>query len=187
VKTMQVLTGSRRDLQESLTMVNTPTKNELKAQYGGGTLLFDALSDASKDVMKKQQGRKALIVLSDGGENGSNATLKEAVEEAQRSNTLIYTILFTDGGFGSDFGKRVMQRLAKETGGGYFEVSKKMTIDQVYAQIEEDLRNQYSIGYVSDHPAVISEFRKIQLNVKRPGVTINARDRYWAGPSGNTP
>jgi len=78
----------------------------------------------------------------------------------------------------------VMQRLAKETGGGYFEVSKKMTIDQVYAQIEEDLRNQYSIGYVSDRPATISEFRRIQLTAKRLGATVNARDRYWAGPSG---
>ncbi len=183
VKTMQRLTGSRSDLQESLRMVNTPTKKELQSQYGGGTLLFDALSDASKEVMKNQQGRKALIVLSDGGENGSNATLTEAVQEAQRTNTLIYTILFTDGGFGSDFGKRIMQRLAKETGGSYFEVSKKMTIDQVFSQIEEDLRSQYSIGYVSDHPAVISEFRRIQLTAKRPGLTVNARDRYWAGPS----
>jgi VWFA-related protein len=185
VKTMQLLTGSRSDLQESLRMVNTPTKKELQAQYGGGTLLYDALSDASKEVMKKQQGRKALIVLSDGGENGSNATLTDAVQEAQRTNTLIYTILFTDGGFGSDFGKRVMQRLAKETGGSYFEVSKKLTIDQVFAQIEEDLRSQYSIGYVSDKPAQISEFRKIQLTVKKPGLTVNARDRYWAGPQGS--
>jgi VWFA-related protein len=183
VKTMQPLTGARSDLQESLRMVNTPTKKELQSQYGGGTLLYDALSDASKEIMKKQEGRKALIVLSDGGENGSNATLTDAVQEAQRTNTLIYTILFTDGGFGSDFGKRVMQRLAKETGGSYFEVSKKLTIDQVFAQIEEDLRSQYNIGYVSDRPAQISEFRRIQLAVKKPGLTVNARDRYWAGPS----
>jgi VWFA-related protein len=182
VKTKQALTGSRADLQESLRMVNTPTKKELQSQYGGGTLLFDALSDASKEIMKNQQGRKALIVLSDGGENGSNATLSDAVQEAQRTNTLIYTILFTDGGFGSELGKRIMQRLAQETGGSYFAVSKKLTIDQVFAQIEEDLRSQYSIGYVSDHPAVISEFRKIQLIAKRAGATVNARDRYWAGP-----
>jgi VWFA-related protein len=187
VKTMQVLTGSRSDLQESLRMVDTPTKNELRSQYGGGTLLYDALSDASKEVMRTQQGRKALIVLSDGGENGSNATLKEAVQEAQRTNTLIYTILFSDGGMGSDFGKRIMQRLAKETGGSYFEVSKKMTIDQVYAQIEEDLRNQYSIGYVSDLPVTISEFRNIQLTVKKAGLTVNARNRYWAGARGTMP
>ena len=101
VKTKQGLTGSRAELQESLRLVDTPTKNELRSQYGGGTLLFDAISDASKEVMKTRQGRKALIVLSDGGDNGSNATLADAVQEAQRTNTLVYTILFTDGGYGS--------------------------------------------------------------------------------------
>jgi len=184
VKTMQILTGSRADLQESLRMVNTPTRAQLNAQYGGGTLLYDALSDACKEIMKTRQGRKALIVLSDGGENGSNATLNDAIQEAQRTNTLIYTIIYSDGGFGSDLGKRIMERLAKETGGSCFEVSKKLTVEQVYAQIEEDLRSQYSIGYVSDKPAAISEFRKIQIAVKRPGLSVNARDRYWAGPSG---
>ena len=183
VRTKQVLTSSRSELQESLRLVDTPTRDELRSQYGGGTLLYDAISDASKEVMKNQQGRKALVILSDGGENGSNATLAEAVQEAQRTNTLIYTILFTDGGFGSDIGKRIMLRLAKETGGSYFEVSKKLSIDQVYAQIEEDLRSQYSIGYVSDRPAAISEFRKLQLTVKKPGLSVNSRDRYWAGPN----
>ena len=138
--------------------------------------------DASQDIMNKQQGRKALIVLSDGGENGSDATLADAVEAAQRAETLIYTILFSDGGFGSGEGRSIMQRLAKETGGGYFEVSKKLTIDQVFALIQEDLRSQYSIGYVSDRPAQIAEFRKIQLTVKRPGLIVQSRDRYWAGP-----
>ena len=183
VRTKQVLTSSRSELQESLRLVDTPTRDELRSQYGGGTLLYDAISDASKEVMKNQQGRKALVILSVGGENGSNATLAEAVQEAQRTNTLIYTILFTDGGFGSDIGKRIMLRLAKETGGSYFEVSKKLSIDQVYAQIEEDLRSQYSIGYVSDRPAAISEFRKLQLTVKKPGLSVNSRDRYWAGPN----
>ena len=183
VRTKQVLTSSHKDLYSSLTQVNTPTREELRSQYGGGTLLFDAISDASKEIMKKQQGRKALILLSDGGENGSNATLASAVQEAQRAETLIYSILFTDGGYGSDQGKRIMERLSKSTGGSYFEVSKKLTIDQVFALIEEDLRSQYSVGYLSDRPAEISEFRRIQLTVKRPGLTVNSRDRYWAGPS----
>jgi VWFA-related protein len=183
VRTMQPLTNSRADLQESLRMVNTPTREELRSQYGGGTLLFDAVSDACKEVMNKQQGRKALIILSDGGDNGSNATLASAVQEAQRANTLIYTILFTRGGFGGNIGKRTMQRLAEQTGGSYFAVTKKLSIDQVFAAIEQDLRNQYSIGFVSDKPAQVSEFRKLQLTTKRPGLTVRARDRYWAAPA----
>jgi len=180
VQTRQPLTGSRRDLNQSLAYVDTPTRNQLRSQYGGGTLLFDSIVDASQDIMKKQQGRKALIVLSDGGENGSDATLSDAIEAAQRAETLIYTILFSDGSYGSNPG--IMQRLAKETGGGYFEVSKKLTIDQVFALIQEDLRSQYGIGFVSDRPAPVSEFRKIQLTLKRPGLVVQSRDRYWAGP-----
>jgi VWFA-related protein len=180
VQTRQPLTGSRRDLSQSLAYVDTPTRNQLRGQYGGGTLLFDSVVDASQDGMKKQQGRKALIVLSDGGENGSDASITDAIDAAQRAETLIYTILFSDGSYGSNPG--IMQRLAKETGGGYFEVSKKLTIDQVFALIQEDLRSQYSIGYVSDRPPVVSEFRKIQLTVKRPALVVQSRDKYWAGP-----
>jgi VWFA-related protein len=182
VQTRQPLTGSRRDLDQALTLVDTPTRNQLRNQSGGGTLLFDAITDASQETMTKQQGRKALIVLSDGGDNGSDATLSDAIEAAQRAETLIYAILFTDGGFGSSEGRHIMEQLAKETGGSFFEVSKKLGIDQVFALIEEDLRSQYSLGYVSDRPAPIAEFRKLQLTVKRPGLIVQSRDRYWAGP-----
>jgi VWFA-related protein len=182
VQTRQALTGSYIDLNRALTMVDTPTRNQLRSQYGGGTLLYDALVDASQDIMKSQQGRKALIVLSDGGENGSDATLNDVIDAAQRAETLIYAILYTDGGFGSGAGRNIMQRLAQDTGGSYFEVSKKLSIDQVYALIEEDLRSQYSLGYVSDRPAKGAEFRRIQLTVKRPGMVVHSRDRYWAGP-----
>jgi VWFA-related protein len=180
VQTKQPLTSSRRDLGEALAYVDTPTRRQLQSQYGGGTLLFDSIVDASNDIMKKQTGRKALMVLSDGGENGSDASLTDAIEAAQRAETLIYTILFSDGSYGANPG--IMQRLAKETGGGYFEVKKNLTIDQVFALIEEDLRSQYSIGYVSDKPPVISEFRKIQLVLKKSGLVVQSRDKYWAGP-----
>ena len=59
-------------------------------------------------------------------------------------------------------------------------LSKKYGIDQIYASIQDELRSQYSLGYVSDKPVVISEFRKIQLTVKRPGLVVQSRDRYWA-------
>lgn len=183
VQTRQPLTGSRQALDSALAYVDTPTRNQLRSQFGGGTLLFDAIVDASREVMKTQHGRKALIILSDGGENGSDATLSDAIEEAQRAETLIYAILYSDGGFGSGEGRSIMQRLAKETGGSFFEVSKKLTVDQVFALIQEDLRSQYSIGYVSDRPAPEAQFRRIQLTVKRPGLIVNSRDRYWAGPS----
>jgi VWFA-related protein len=180
VQTRQPLTSSRRDLDQALAFVDTPSRAQLRNQYGGGTLLFDAVVEASDDTMKKQKGRKALIVMSDGGENGSDAAITDAIDAAQRAETLIYSIFFSDGSYGNS--RSIMQRLAKETGGGYFEVSKKLTIDQVFALIQEDLRSQYSVGYVSDKPATVQEFRRVQLTLKRPGLVAQSRDRYWALP-----
>ena len=141
----------------------------------GGTSLYDAVFLASDDVLRKQQGRKAVIVLSDGVDNASKTSLTGAVESAQRADTLVYSILFADeeeqrfSGFGPVFGpgmgrgggrgrgrmpqgarpdgKKVLERISKETGGAFFEVSKKFPLDAIYKRIEEELRSQYSLGY----------------------------------------
>lgn len=124
VLTRQELTSSRRDLEQSLPFVDTPSRNELQSQRGGGTLLFDAVVRASREIMSGQRNRKAMIILSDGGDNGSDETLTSAIEAAQRADTLIYSILFADpgysGGYGAGEGRTAMQRLAKETGGSFF-------------------------------------------------------------------
>jgi VWFA-related protein len=181
VQTRQPLTSSRARLGEALAFVDSPSRRELQTRSGGGTLLYDAVVQASEDVMQKQHGRKALIFLTDGVDNGSDATLATAIDAAHRADTLIYAILFSEGGFGGRDGKGVLTRLAKETGGAYFEVSKKLGIDQIFGIIQEDLRTQYSIGYVSDRPATVQEFRRIQLTTKRPNLLVQARDRYWTG------
>ncbi len=178
VQFRQPLTTSRRELDAALAFVETPTRAQLLNQSGGGTLLYDAVVTASKDVMKSQQGRKALIVLSDGEDFGSDSRLSDAIESAQRADTLIYAILFSDSN--SAEGRRAMMRMAKETGAGFFEVSKKQGIEQVFDLIQDELRSQYSLGYVSDIPVRISEFRKIQLTAKPKNLIVQARDRYWA-------
>jgi VWFA-related protein len=184
VQTRQILTSSRQQLEKTLPFVDTPTRRELRSQDGGGTRLYDAVVQASEDVLKAQKGRKALIILSDGGENGSEATIDEAIDAAHRADALIYTILYADAGYVSfgPGGRGIMNQLAKETGGGHYEVSKKTPIDQVYSLIEEDLRSQYSLGYVpAVDPSVpqTSGYRRIQLTVKRPGLVVQTRDRYW--------
>jgi VWFA-related protein len=174
---------------------------------GAGTLLYDAVFLASDEVIKKQQGRKALIVLSDGVDRGSQETLETAIMTAQRADTVIYAIYFSGedsfqspfghgGGFGGrgggmgrggggrfpqeerPDGKKVLERISKETGGRMFEVSKKEPIDQVFSAIEEDLRNQYSIGYT---PAsdVQPGYHKLQLTTKQKDMTVQARDGYY--------
>ena len=188
VITRQPLTSSLKPLYEILPYVDTPTRKELvQSNTNAGTLLYDAIVKASNDIMKPLEGRKALIVMSDGVDVGSDASLNDAVEAAQKADTLVYSIEFSDatyyGGFGEGgVGKRALMKLAGETGGGYFEVSKKVTIEQIYSTIEHELRNQYSIGYVSDKPCTVSEFRKIQLTTRQKGQVVQARSEYWARP-----
>jgi VWFA-related protein len=182
----QGLTSSRKQLEEILAYVDTPTRNELRQQTGGGTLLYDAIVEASNKVLRDQKNRKAMVVLSDGDDHGSSATLTEAIEAAQRADTLVYSILFADSSplahfpFGGEDGKGVLMRLSKETGASFFEVSKKQGIDQIYQALQEELRSQYSLGFISDKPNEISEFRALKLSTKQKGLVVQSRDRYWA-------
>jgi VWFA-related protein len=179
VQMRQPLTSSRKKLDDSLSLVDTPPMKDLRMQGdAGGTLLYDAIVEASNKTMKSLHGRKALMVLSDGDDNGSENSVSAAIEAAQRSDTLIYSILYSD--VGSHGGRTSMMRMAKETGGGYFEVSKKLPISQIYAVIEDELRSQYNLGYVSDEPVHISEFRKLRLTTSQKSLIVQARDKYWA-------
>ena len=180
VQTRQGLTSSRRKLGEALAFVDTPTRRELTEQSGGGTLLFDAVVEASNKITSKQTGRKALILLTDGVDHGSAGGVQEAVDAAQKADTLIYSILFADGGFSGENGRRPLMRMSHDTGGGFFEVTKRQSIEQIFGVIEDELRGQYNIGYVSDEPVRISEFRKIALSTVKKNFTVQARDRYWA-------
>jgi len=181
----QTLTTSFGKLSEALAWVDTPTRREIIEQQGGGTLLYDALLKASA-VMKEQTDRKALIVLTDGVDVGSDSSLADAIEAAQRADTLVYSILFSDPGaygylsFGHKDGRSVLTRLSHETGGGFFEVSKRQTIQRIFAAIQEELRSQYNLGFVSDQPVRISEFRKLQLAARQKGMVVQARGEYWA-------
>jgi VWFA-related protein len=185
VRMRQKLTSSRRDLSEALAFVETPSYNQLRTQTGGGTLLYDAVVTAAEDVMRNQKGRKAVIVLSDGVDTGSDTNLAAAVDASIRSDMLVYSILFSDAGYYGPFGgghegRGALERLAQGTGGGFFEVSKKQTIDQIFDILQAELRSQYSLGFVSDRPVDISEFRKIELSVKQKGFVVQAQNRYWA-------
>jgi VWFA-related protein len=176
--------------------------------HGGGTLLYDAVYLASDELMKKQTGRKALIVLSDGDDRGSKETLLTAIETAQRADTIIYSILFKDdedhsfgGGFGGRGGmgghhggpggrgrypqeprvdgKKILEQMSRETGGRLFEVSGKQTVEKLYAQIEEDLRNQYSLGYTPDRTDPGQGFHKISVKTKQKDLVVHAREQYY--------
>ncbi|MBZ5592547.1 MAG: VWA domain-containing protein [Acidobacteriia bacterium] len=217
VELLEDLTSSRKKLESALTSIETPQPQQRGGggggypgsrgggHRGGGTKLYDAVLLASDEIMKKQHGRKALIVLSDGVDNGSKVSLTSAIETAQRADTMVYSILFADeegygqrgGGFGGGGmgrrggyprsrypqsrpdGKKILEQISKETGGGFFEVSKKLPVDQIYSRLEEELRNQYSLGYTPDKAD--PGFHKISLTVKQKGLIVQARDGYYAG------
>jgi VWFA-related protein len=160
--------------------------------------------------MKKQQGRKALVVLTDGVDRGSKETLLESIETAQRSDTIVYCILFADkegfgdhGGFGGPRmagggmggrgggyprrtqesrpdGKKVLEQISRESGGHFFEVSKKETIDKIYAAIDEELRNQYSLGYTPVKSDTSVGYHKLQLTVKPKDLQVQSRDGFYS-------
>jgi VWFA-related protein len=172
--------------------------------HGGGTLLYDAVYLAGDDLMSKQQGRKALIILSDGVDHGSRVGITTAIETAQRADTVVYSILFKDSeGFGGGAvsmgpfgngrrgagrgpqeervdGKKILEQISKETGGRLFEVSKKETVEKIYAEIEEELRNQYSLGYTPDKNTGAG-YHKLHVTTKQKEFVVQARDGYYSG------
>jgi VWFA-related protein len=217
---LQDLTNSKDKLERALDQLELPQdgRPQMRRSGGGGypgggggggrqagTTLYDAILLASDELMKKQVGRKAFILLTDGVDNGSKVRLFEAIESAQRADTLVYSIYFTGqesqpqqpfsigmgggrrrgGGYPPrqtgerTDGKKILQQISRETGGGYFEVSKKLPIDQIYDRIEEELRNQYSLGYTSDKPDAGTAFRHIAVNVKNKGMIVQTRQGYY--------
>ena len=154
-----------------------------------GTALYDAIVFAARRIAG-QPGRKALLVLSDGYDTSSSASLAAAVETAQRADVLVYSIRFLDRDVfafeipasqgGSPVpreGRKALERIARETGGGFFDLTAEETLAKIYARIEDELRNQYSLGItpVSDRPG----YRKIRVVLKRKGLTVHARDGYF--------
>jgi VWFA-related protein len=218
VELLQDITSSRQKLQSALALLETPRPDqEARANSPGsrpaaprrggrGTLLYDAVYLASNEVMMKQVGRKALIVLSDGVDRGSKETLASAIEAAQRADTLVYSVLFKDeqtygsragmGGMGRmgrrgaggrrypqaapPNGKKILEQISRKTGGRLFEVSKKQPIEWIYDHIEEELRNQYNLGYTPDRANAGPGYHKITLTTKEKHLIVQARDGYFA-------
>ena len=220
VELLQDLTSSKKQLQSALSQLEVVPPRQMQRRFspdswqsgggsrgGGGTVLYDAILLASDEVMKKQSGRKALVVLSDGVDHGSKVTLTDAIASAQHADTLVYSIYFEGeegGGYypgygrrgmgrrggmgipmpipteGSLDGKKVLGRISKETGGALFEVSNKQPIEKTFGEIQDELRNQYSLGYTPDKTDAAPGYRKIRVTVDQKGLVVQARDGYYA-------
>jgi VWFA-related protein len=240
IELLQDLTSDHAKLEKAVGLIDVqpsvesvPTSDQgsgsHRGGHGAGTKLYDAIFLACDEITKKQTGRKAIVVLTDGEDRGSQETVNSAIESAQKAETVVYTIYIgghedRDSGFngprdddpmdrrypgggypggrypgggypgggypgGSRYprqqdnrpnGKKILQRIAQETGGRYFEAKKKDSVDDIYAQIAEELRTQFMLGYTPPKDQT-SGYHSIQLTAKKKDLAVQTRTGYYSG------
>jgi VWFA-related protein len=154
-----------------------------------GTLLYDAVYLAAHDKLRQEAGRKILVILTDGGDQGSQETLKSSIEAAQKANAIVYVILIADrgfyggGGFGinlADTGARDMQQLASETGGRVINVGNNgRKLEDAFDQIQDELRTQYLLSYTPTNLKADGTFRNLKIACGKDQ-KVQARKGYYA-------
>jgi VWFA-related protein len=158
-----------------------------------GTLLYDAVFLAANDKLRQEAGRKILVMLTDGGDQGSQETLKSATEAAQKANAIVYVILIADhgfygGGFNlADSGARDMEKLAGDTGGRVINVGNNgKRLEDAFQQIQDELRTQYLATYTPTNPKADGTYRKIDLACGK-GLKVQTRKGYYAIAAADAP
>jgi VWFA-related protein len=154
-----------------------------------GTLLYDAVYLAANEKLAHEVGRKAMILLTDGEDQGSQERIQDAIEAAQKADAIVYVILIADRGFyyqsGMGYsGESEMRKLTEQTGGRVIDVGNRADkLTQAFQQIANELRTQYLLGYTPTNQKRDGSFRKIAIKTKSD-YKIQARRGYYApGPS----
>ena len=191
VELLQDFTGSLTLLQRGLNELHVEVPmsgvhpNPTGTQAQTSTALYDAVFLAADEMFRNQVGRKAVIVISDGFDVGSKVSLKRAIEAAQRNDIVVYSIQYLDRHFAAygymmqGQGLGALKRMARETGGGFFSISRRERLGAIFEQIEDEMRSQYSIGYTPKREPAGSGFRKINIKSTRKGMKIQARNGYY--------
>src|SRR5581483_4379115 len=199
VDLLQDFTGNVRKLKAALESVRINSGGQavvsgIPGQGGGpvptigtpkGTLLYDAVYLAAHDEMAQQVDRKAMILLTDGQDQGSQYRIRDAIEAAQKADTIVYVLLCADRGFygfGGYSGEGDMKKLTAETGGRVIAVGNKLEkLKAAFDQISQELRCQYNIGYVPTNKVKDGSFRRVEIRCKQ-GYKIQSRSGYFAMP-----
>jgi VWFA-related protein len=143
-----------------------------------GTALYDAIYLACGDKLNGEAGRKALVIVTDAEDEGSKVRLEEAIEAAQRTDTVIHILLVVDPRYGGNAG--VGHKLAEETGGRMISVRSERNIEEAFDQISEELRSQYTLGYYPSNNNKDGKFRKIKVDLSNNELKVLARKGYYA-------
>ena len=156
-----------------------------------GTLLYDAVYLASNEKMHQEAGRKAMIILTDGEDQGSKSKINDAINAAQKSNVIVYVILIADrgfyGGFGMGYwGYSAMKKLSEETGGRLIDVGNNgKKLEAAFQQIEDELRTQYVASYTPSNSKLDGVFRHLAVECRGDGLKVQVRKGYFASPPEN--
>jgi VWFA-related protein len=191
VELLQDFTADHRRLARAIddTVINGGGRGVMPGPFptssGGGTHLHDAVYLSARELLKNEVGRKVLVLLTDGEDQGSKVKLSDAVEAAQKSDTIIYSVVITDRAFywgqGMGFsGDSILRKYADETGGRVIEVSRAKDTAQAFQEIAEELRTQYQLGYSPRNAKHDGSFRKIKVKVRGHDYKVQARRGYYS-------
>jgi len=191
---LQDYTNSARLLQDGLAQLRVssgvsgihpgpvPTMSQPR-----GTVLYDAVYLAANEKLRPEVGRKIIVLITDGVDQGSKLSIKDAIEASQKADTVIYSIDYSDpsayGGGMMVFGHvsdSALRQMSDETGGRVFKVDRKHTLDDVFQQLQDEMRSQYAIGYTPTNPNKDGGFRKLDVRVGDKNLKVQARKGYYA-------
>jgi VWFA-related protein len=152
-------------------------------QNAPGTLLYDAVYLSAHDMLSKEVGRKAMVLLTDGQDEGSRLKIQDAIEASQKADSIVYVLLCADRGFYGGIGysgESEMRKLTEQTGGRVINVGHNFDkLRDAFDQIAAELRSQYNIGYTSTNPKMDGTYRKLEIKSKQ-NYKIQSRAGYYA-------
>ena len=156
-------------------------------QNQAGTVLWDAVYLAANERLRSEAGRKVIVVITDGVDTGSKTTRDQAIREAQLADTVVYSVYYTDPGayggglvFGGGGGEGELKKLSDETGGRVLKVDRKNTLDDLFREIQEEMRSQYAIAYSPTNPKKDGSYRKLEFKMANKDQKVQARKGYYA-------
>lgn len=150
-----------------------------------GTVLYDAVYLAATEMLAREVGRKAIVLITDGVDQGSRLKLEQAIEGAQKADTVIYSIYYVDpsayygrGIFGVS--NAALRKMSEETGGRLFKVDRKNGLPEIFDQLQQEMRSQYSIGFTPASDRKDGSFRRLDVRARDKNLKVQARKGYYA-------
>jgi len=187
IAVLQELTPSKERLQAALERAGPgalpPVDPQIRPR--GGTRLYDALTLVASQKLQKLPGRKTIILITDGLDNGSIANIAKAVQAAHQADAVVYAIHFEDDlrfRHNRGHGMPSLEKLSTPTGGRAFHVDRKTPLADIFSRIGEEMRNQYALGFTPLPDSPPGQFHKLEVTTTRPGLKPQARSGYYAIP-----